>query len=66
VGQEIFETGLVRQVQDWRGALAALDALAGQAPERAEVRAKAAAYASTRRGGAVAACLAVAERLKNA
>ncbi|MDP3427721.1 MAG: 3-deoxy-D-manno-octulosonic acid transferase, partial [Humidesulfovibrio sp.] len=74
VGQEIFDTGLVRQVQDWRGALAELDALAGQAQnrlenrmaDRAEIQARAAAYASTRRGGAAAACLAVAERLKNA
>ena len=66
VGQEIFDTGLVRRRQDWQGVLAELDALAGQTPDPAEVRARASEYASTRRGGAAAACLAVAERLKNA
>lgn len=66
VGEEIFDTGLVRRVPDWRGALAELSALAAGAPDRIEVRAKASAYAASRRGGAVAACQAVAECLKNA
>jgi len=70
VGEEIFDTGLVRRVQDWQGVLAELSALAATAPnrreDRAEVRAKASAYAASRRGGADAACQAVAECLKNA
>ncbi|MBU1040792.1 MAG: 3-deoxy-D-manno-octulosonic acid transferase [Proteobacteria bacterium] len=66
VGQEIFDTGLVRKMQDWQGVLAELTALADRTPGKPEVQATASAYASTRRGGAVAACLAVAERLKNA
>jgi len=66
VGHEIFGTGLVRRVQDWRGVLAELSALAGSTPDPAEVRARATAYTASRRGGAVAACQAVAERLKNA
>jgi len=66
VGREIFDTGLVRLAPDWRGVLAELSALAAHAPDPAEVRARARAYALSRRGGALAACQAVAERLKNA
>lgn len=63
VGRGIFDTGLVRLAPDWRGALAELSALAAETPDRAEVQARASAYATSRRGGAVAACQAVAERL---
>jgi len=63
VGRGIFDTGLVRLAPDWRGVLAELSALVGQTPDRAEVQAKASAYAASRRGGAAAACQAVAERL---
>ena len=66
VGNDIFDTGLVRLAPDWQGVLAELSALAQATPDPAEVRAKASAYASSRRGGAAAACLAVAECLKNA
>jgi 3-deoxy-D-manno-octulosonic-acid transferase len=63
VGREIFDTGLVRQAPDWRGVLTELSALVAQTPDPALVRAKASAYASSRRGGAAAASKAVAERL---
>ncbi|MBU1230280.1 MAG: 3-deoxy-D-manno-octulosonic acid transferase [Proteobacteria bacterium] len=66
VGREIFETGIVRLVKDWQGVLAELSALALAPPDRDEIRAKAKAYAASRRGGAAAACQAVAELLKNA
>lgn len=66
VGREIFATGLVRLAPDWRGVLAELSALVAETPDPAEVRATAQAYAASRRGGAVAACQAVAECLKNA
>jgi 3-deoxy-D-manno-octulosonic-acid transferase len=63
VGREIFDTGLVRRASDWQGVLAELCALVSQTPDPALVRAKAQNYAASRRGGAVAACQAVAERL---
>ena len=66
VGREIFEAGIVRLTRDWRGVLAELTALAANTPDRDEVRARAAAYAASRRGGSLAACQAVAECLKNA
>ena len=66
VGREVFDTGLVRLAPDWQGVLAELSALAQATPDPAEVRAKASAYARAHRGGAAAACQAVAERLKNA
>lgn len=66
VGRDIFDTGLVRLAPDWRGVLAELGALTRQTPDPAHVRAKAQAYAATHRGGAMAACQAVAERLKSA
>jgi 3-deoxy-D-manno-octulosonic-acid transferase len=63
VGEEIFEVGLVRRAADWRGVLDELCALAAEPPDRAGVRAAAAAYAQSRRGGAEAACQVVAECL---
>lgn len=63
VGEEIFGTGLVRQAKDWQGALEALCELALDAPDRQAVRAEAEIYAESRRGGAEAACQAVAEYL---
>ena len=66
VGREIFETGLVRQAQDWRGVLAELAGLIAETPGRQEVRDRAAAYARAHRGGAAAACQAVAECLISA
>ena len=66
VGREIFDTGLVRRAPDWRGVLAELSALAAEPPDPAQVRATAQAYALSRRGGAEAACQAVAERLISA
>lgn len=66
VGEEIFDTGIVRRAPDWQGVLAELTALLANAPDPDEVRARAAAYASSRRGGAAAACQAVAECLISA
>ncbi len=66
VGREIFEAGIVRRAGDWQGVLAELSALVAETPDRAGVRARAAAYAASRRGGALAACQAVAERLRSA
>jgi len=63
VGEEVFETGLVRRAEDWRGVLDQLCALAAAPPDRAAVRAAAAEYAKSRRGGAEAACQAVAQCL---
>jgi 3-deoxy-D-manno-octulosonic-acid transferase len=61
VGEKIFETGLVLKAQDWQGALRGLSALLTTQPDKAEIRKKAAAYAHSRRGGALRACQAVAE-----
>lgn len=63
VGEEIFATGTVRQASGWQGVLDELCALAVDPPDRALVRAAAAVYAAQHRGGAEAACLAVAECL---
>lgn len=63
VGEEVFSTGLVRRARDWRGALDELCALLRETPERSSVRACAEAWAAPRRGGALAACQAVAECL---
>jgi 3-deoxy-D-manno-octulosonic-acid transferase len=63
VGEEIFTRGLARRAADWRQALDALCALAADPPARAEVVARAAAYADSRRGGTEAALQAVAECL---
>jgi 3-deoxy-D-manno-octulosonic-acid transferase len=63
VGEEIFSAGLVRREADWQGVLDALAALAAAPPEREAVREEARAYAASRRGGAEAACRAVAAHL---
>lgn len=63
VGEEIFSAGLVRREADWQGVLDALAALAAAPPKRDAVREEARAYAASRRGGAEAACRAVAEHL---
>jgi 3-deoxy-D-manno-octulosonic-acid transferase len=63
VGEEVFSAGLVRRAADWRGVLDELCALAAAPPDRAAVRSAASAYAASRRGGADAACQAVAECL---
>ncbi|MDP2849343.1 MAG: glycosyltransferase N-terminal domain-containing protein [Humidesulfovibrio sp.] len=63
VGEEIFDTGLVRQAKDWQGVLGVLCELLQRAPERQAVQLAAEAYAKSRRGGAEAACQAVAEYL---
>lgn len=66
VGEEIFASGVVRQAKDWQGVLKELCALAADPPDRELVRAAAAVYAASRRGGTQAACLAVAECLNSA
>jgi len=66
VGEEIFDSGVVRQAKDWQGVLIELCALAADPPDRELVRAAAAVYAAGRRGGAEASCLAVAECLISA
>ena len=63
VGEEIFATGLGRQERDATGVLEALCSLAQDIPDREAVRQAAEAYAASRRGGAEAACQAVAECL---
>jgi len=63
VGEEIFTTGLVRQERDAQGVLDALCGLAQDIPDRRAVRQAAENYAVSRRGGAEAACQAVAEYL---
>lgn len=63
VGEEIFATGLVRQEADAQGVLDALCGLAQDIPDRQAVRRAAEEYALSRRGGAEAACQAVAECL---
>lgn len=63
VGHEIFECGLARREQDAAGVLDALCALADTPPDRQDVRRRAESYAQSRRGGADAACQAVAECL---
>lgn len=63
VGEEIFETGLVRQERDQQGVLDALCGLALDIPDKQAVRAAAESYVQSRRGGAEAACQAVAEYL---
>jgi 3-deoxy-D-manno-octulosonic-acid transferase len=63
VGEEIFATGLVRQERDAQGVLDALCGLAQDIPDRQAVRQAAENYAISRRGGAQAACQAVAECL---
>jgi len=63
VGEEIFATGLVRQERDAQGVLNTLCGLAQDIPDRQAVRQAAENYAVSRRGGAQAACQAVAEYL---
>lgn len=63
VGEEIFDQGLVLRTHDWQGALRGLSALVKSPPPRQEIRARAESYAKSHRGGAVAACQAVAEYL---
>lgn len=63
VGEEIFNQGLVLRTHDWQGALRGLSALVKSPPPRQEIRARAESYAKSHRGGAVAACQAVAEYL---
>jgi len=63
VGGEIFEAGIARQAADAEGVLDTLCALAKSPPDREKVRQAAEAYAASRRGGAEAACQAVAEYL---
>lgn len=63
VGEEIFETGLVRQERDQQGVLDALCGLAQDIADRQAVRAEAKSYVESRQGGAEAACQAVAEYL---
>jgi len=63
VGEEIFTSGIARRAEDWRGVLDALCALAQNLPQRQALREAARAYAESRRGGAEAACQAVAECL---
>ncbi len=63
VGEEIFTTGLVRQERDATGVLEALCGLAQDIPDRETVRRAAGEYVALRRGGAEAACQAVAECL---
>jgi 3-deoxy-D-manno-octulosonic-acid transferase len=66
VGEEIFTSGLARREADWQGVLEALCGLAQCPPERAEVRAAAAAYARSRSGGAAAAGRVLASLLHSA
>lgn len=63
VGEELFDCGLARREEDAAAVLDALCQLAQSPPDRQDVRARAEAYARSRRGGADAACQAVAECL---
>lgn len=63
VGAEIFGSGLARREADRQGVLTSLAALATAPPPRAAVLEEAERYAKSRRGGAAAACQAVAEYL---
>lgn len=63
VGAEIFDAGLARREKHWQGVLSSLAELALNPPPRAAVLQEAERYAKSRRGGALAACQAVAEYL---